>query len=714
MNGLTTLNPWYLVGLAAALVPLVIHLIERHRVQRVVFGSVLFLRGLVKRVARRRRTSELILLLLRMALLAVLALAFSRPFFREADVSGSGDSAGGRRAAAILVDVSASMKIGTRFADARTQAVAAVEALSPGDAVAVYSFGSRLHVVTPWTTDRDAAKKTLAALSPDDRGTDLAEALRQLQDALAARAEPVREIRVFSDLQARGWENYVGDWQLPHDIGLFIVDVPTGRDVTPPNVGIVALGVPAQAVVGSQPEVLTARVRNYTDTRREVAVHLRLGDEEIDKRQLSLAPESESSVSFRHEFDSPGEVDGRFVLSVTDEFPPDDRAGFIVQVKPKIRVVLVNGSTDADPRTNDGFYLKRAFEPSRESIFQVMEVTPAAWDETPLAETGVVVLTDVTDLSADGVRKLERYVQEGGGVMFFVGTRTEPDAFNRLFAGVAPCRLGPRTDLRPQGEHPQGLVVAEVDYRHPIFREFAKPHHGDFSRVSFESYFTVTESQAAQVLARFDNRKPAVLFKRVGKGASLLVVSSADLEMGNFPLRGVFLPFVHESARLLSAFGVTRETQAHVGDEIVARLPQGSASARLTSPSGVETELDVEKDADADSSGTLVRFEVAEQGVYRLSVPHTEQAGDARWLYAVNIDPAEGDLVKMQRDEIAAALTTRRGTDDAEGGTLVVEGRATSAEDVEAEQQIGWMLLVAAATLLAAEMWLARRIAIQE
>ena len=705
MNSVSTLNPWFLIGLAAALVPLIIHLIERHRVQRVVFGSVLFLRGLVKRLARRRRTSELILLLLRMAVLAVLALAFARPFFRSSDASAAGDSAGGQKAAAILIDCSASMKIGTRFADAGTRAVSLIETMQSGDAVAVYAYGSRLEVVSAWTTDRDAARKAVEGIGLGDRGTDLAEALRQVQEAVAARGEPHREIVVCSDMQARGWETYAGDWRLAEGIGLSLVDV--GGDARPANVGIVDLGVPAQAVVGSQPEVLTARVRNYTDTRREIALHLRLGGKEIDKRQLSLAPESVSSVSFRHEFAAPGEIDGRFVLSVQDEFPPDDRAGFVVQVKPKIRVVLINASEDVDARKNDGFYLKRALQPSPESIFQVTEVTPASWDATPLGDTGVVALTDVTTLSAAGVRKLVRYVNRGGGVMFFVGTQTDPDGFNQSFADVAPCRLGERLDVLRRGERRRGLVMAEVDFKHPIFQPFSKPHHGDFSRVSFESYFTVTDSQAARVLARFDNKKPAVLLKRVGQGASLLVVSSSDLEMSDFPRRAVFLPFVHESAKLLAAFGATRDTRAHVGDEIVAQLPQGTRSATLTSPSGTAREIEVTDDASA-TNGALVRFQATEQGVYRLA------ADDAEQLYAVNLDPREGDLVKMESDEIAAALTTRRGTDAAEDGALVVSAREISNEDVEKGQRIGWMLLVLAVGLLAVEMVLARRIAAQE
>ena len=703
MGSLTALNPWFLVGLAAALVPLIIHLIERRRVQRVVFGSVLFLRGLVKRLARRRRTSELILLLLRMAVLAALALAFVRPFFRASDASGEPGSAAGQKATAVLIDCSASMTIDTRFDDAKTRALEVIDGLRKGDVVAVYAFGARLDVVTPWTADLALARKNTKDLSAADRGTDLAEALRLVDDAVAERGEPNRDIVVIADMQASGWETYTADWRIEESIGLSLIKV--GDDETPPNVGIEKLGVPAQAVIGSEPEVLTAQIRNYTDRRQEVAVHLKLAGEEVDKRSISLLPSSSSVVSFRHEFLAPGEIEGRFVLTVSDAFAPDDRAGFVVAVKPKIRVVLVNGSTEASPKRNDGYFLKRALAPSRESIFQVTEVTPSGWDATALAEVGVVVLADVTDMSAVGVRKLERYLHRGGGAIFFVGTRTRPDDFNRLFADLAPCRLARELSVLRGGDR-RTLVMGEVDLAHPVFRPFAQPHHGDFSRVEFSRYFTVTHSQAAKVLARFDNKKPAVLLKRIGDGASMLVTSGADLEMNNFALRAVFLPFVHQSAKFLSAYGVTRETQARVGDEVVASLPADTPSAQLTSPSGeVSTVTPVVAEGSPEA---LVRFRAEAQGIYKLT------AGGRDRLFAVNLDPREGELDTIDSGDVSLALKSSLGTTPGTNGAVVVAGRVTSDEDIENSQRIGWMLLLAAALLMAAEMTLAYRITTQE
>ena len=83
MGSADVINQWFLAGTAMALVPIIIHLVQRRRIRKVVFSSVRFLRTMSRRVVRRRRLTELLLILLRTLALAALALAFARPFFRE-------------------------------------------------------------------------------------------------------------------------------------------------------------------------------------------------------------------------------------------------------------------------------------------------------------------------------------------------------------------------------------------------------------------------------------------------------------------------------------------------------------------------------------------------------------------------------------------------------------------------------------------------------
>src|SRR5215472_17242375 len=73
------LNPWMLLGLSAVIVPIIIHLLNRRRYEVVDWGAMQFLQ--VSEVTRRRLfLEELLLMLLRMGLIALLVLALAGPF----------------------------------------------------------------------------------------------------------------------------------------------------------------------------------------------------------------------------------------------------------------------------------------------------------------------------------------------------------------------------------------------------------------------------------------------------------------------------------------------------------------------------------------------------------------------------------------------------------------------------------------------------------
>ena len=74
------LNPLFLFGLLAAGIPLIIHLWNRRRVVTIDFSSLMFLMAAHRENARRFQLRQLLILLLRMAIVALIALALARPF----------------------------------------------------------------------------------------------------------------------------------------------------------------------------------------------------------------------------------------------------------------------------------------------------------------------------------------------------------------------------------------------------------------------------------------------------------------------------------------------------------------------------------------------------------------------------------------------------------------------------------------------------------
>src|SRR5437588_12231659 len=94
--------PFVLLGLAALTIPVLIHLIQRERKNVVHFPSLMFLRRIPYQSVRRRRIRDWPLLLLRLAALALIVMAFARPFLRRPMLAVS--AAGGAREVVVLVD----------------------------------------------------------------------------------------------------------------------------------------------------------------------------------------------------------------------------------------------------------------------------------------------------------------------------------------------------------------------------------------------------------------------------------------------------------------------------------------------------------------------------------------------------------------------------------------------------------------------------------
>src|SRR5687767_4394795 len=154
------LTPLFLIGLAGLAVPVLLHLIQRERKQVVPFPSLMFLRRIPYQSVRRRRIRHWLLLAMRAAALALIVLAFARPFFRGADPSVAAGN--GARELVILVDRSYSMGYGDRWTRALAAARGAVDGLTAADRASIVFFGSTPDVAVRSTADKGRLQSALA------------------------------------------------------------------------------------------------------------------------------------------------------------------------------------------------------------------------------------------------------------------------------------------------------------------------------------------------------------------------------------------------------------------------------------------------------------------------------------------------------------------------------------------------------------------------
>src|SRR4051794_8276047 len=214
MGSFTFLNPLYLIGLLAALIPLIIHLSRSRRTKKMRFSTTRFFTDQFLRSYRMSRLRELLLLACRMALFGLLAMALAQPFVRPRAAGLA--AGGGPRTVVIVLDDSASMTYQENgvavFKRAQEAASTILRNLSSGDAASVVFAGARAGgPQTPFaepTTEIDEVQRAVDRATPAALGTDLSAAIARAEEVAASgRASgKAATIYVLSDLQDAGWD----------------------------------------------------------------------------------------------------------------------------------------------------------------------------------------------------------------------------------------------------------------------------------------------------------------------------------------------------------------------------------------------------------------------------------------------------------------------------------------------------------------------------
>ena len=199
------LAPLFFAGLAAIAVPILVHLIQRERKNIIAFPSLMFVRRIPYQSVERRRIHNWWLLLLRIAAMALLIAAFSRPFLRVDPVKAAAALSGAREVV-IMLDRSASMGYGDHWTRAKAEAKKIVGSLSGEDRGTLVLFGTGAEEAVRATGDRARLESAIDAAEVTSDATRFAPALRLAQSLLSRSGLPRKEAVLISDFQKTGWE----------------------------------------------------------------------------------------------------------------------------------------------------------------------------------------------------------------------------------------------------------------------------------------------------------------------------------------------------------------------------------------------------------------------------------------------------------------------------------------------------------------------------
>ncbi|MFT5412209.1 MAG: hypothetical protein ACI9NC_004947 [Verrucomicrobiales bacterium] len=649
-------NPLLLFAALGIGLPILAHLLNRHKVKRTDWAAMQFLNQSVRVRSTQLRLRDILLLCLRCLAVLFLVLALAKPVMKNVEgiASQVGESSTG---VIIALDASFSMQhsdgTATRFDRALEKIEMIAEGIPHGSPVSMIVLGGEHRVVAhnmAFELERFKAILQDQKATPETLDLDsLPRRLKELADGMEA---PRKEIYLVTDMQQRDWtDRTISMGEAFEDLvsiaDLCLVPIQGGSD----NLAITDLELVSGVLRKGTTARYRASVHNYGAAPvSDVRVEGMANNISVDTKTIpSIAPGASETVSLFVPFYNPGAV--RITAKLDgDSLPADDSRRTVAVIREQVSILCVEGSPER--AGNSGGLIATALRARGEGVGEEdFSVQSVPWNILPsqdLNKFDVVILADVPDITPDQALRLEEFVRAGNGLIWFAGENIKAASWNKRSAlegtPLLPAEIEGAVDVSDAGGLGRPLDPMLPD--HPVCRPLRSLPDDLFSETQFGKLLQVKPTPAsATILALAGSGSPVLLEHTLGRGQVFMFTTSAEPAWNNLAITPIFPMLLQQMVTYLTAREFERPRT--VGDSLsLSYVDQPDASdAVFDTPSGETITVPVRE---LRNHYVALLERAGEAGFYlaRVSV----QAPGLP--IAVNVETAESDVKSLPESEL--------------------------------------------------------------
>ncbi len=643
------LHPLFLWGMLGAALPIIIHLINRRRARRVVFSATYFVQLSNKRLARRLKLKQWLLLLFRTLLLLLIPLLLARPHVSERGAKARVTDSAVPATRILVFDRSLSMQArydgAQLFERARDKARDLTTAFGGQDNFALISAPpSPSAKPMELTFDPGEMLRGIDDLEPSFRATDLLPALDRARLLLESSTLPRKQVILIGDATRNGYASEISLSSGGEPVAVILHDVREGRPVA--NTAITGFTAEPSFFTGPRDWKLSVQVSNFgSEALAGLPVTVLADGENVAGGFLDIEAGETATKDFIQRFrkNTAMRLEARIPKDALDA---DNRRRLWLAASENLNALVVNGRPSVTRHLDEIFYIREALNPGdmNRSRIRTTAVTPDWLEQNPLDGFDLVFLCDVPEIKETVGTLLTSFVSDGGGLFIAAGPGLDPDSYNRHLLPLLPGFL--------RGEHMAGTTSREAgrgaavhlsrfDYGHSIFRIFSDETAKSLYDAPVRGYLTFDPDArpGKVILARYTDNSPALVEQRVGQGRVMLWTTSVSRSWTDLPIQPGFLPLIQESGRYLA--GERRDDDIRNREAGERFRWTGEEEIRsLLDPDGKEIPLEPQGDG-ASSVGSPP---LETPGFY------TVKSASGVRLFAVNTPLAESDLRPLSED----------------------------------------------------------------
>lgn len=522
-------HPYFLFGLFAVAVPVIIHLFNFRRYRKIYFTNIRYIKELKQETRRKSRLKHLLVLMTRILAIICLVMVFAQPYI---PVEYSQVNMNESKSVSIYLDNSFSMESKADEATLLNLAKQKVEHI-----LHVFDNTDRFHLIT-----NDFEGKHHRFVSKDEfteyiDDVALSPSVRKLSDVYKRQIDLMNEQKMNNRILF-----FVSDFQknisdiasIPADsiskINLVPVQGTVNRNI---YIDTCWFDAPVQQI-GMKVD-LFARIRNVSDISYEkIPAKLVINGIQKGIASFDVGPYDDALVKIAFINHTEGLHTGE--LQIVD-YPVtyDDILYFSYTTTSAIPVLCVY-----EEQQNQS--LNTLFR--NDSLFSYRISDVNMLDYSVFTDFQLILLVNLKSISSGLAGELQMFVSRGGSLALFPSDDIEPEDYNNILTQLNSGMLRKKDTLTTRCDY--------LNTGHPLYNDVFErlPENIDLPTVKSFYPFYYPSSAPVEVLLRLQNDLPFLAAWPYENGKVYLLTSPLDEQSTNFSRHAIFVPTLYKMAIL--------------------------------------------------------------------------------------------------------------------------------------------------------------------
>ncbi len=542
---MTFLNPAVLIGLLAAAIPVIIHLLNLRKLKKIEFSTLAFLKELQKNKIRKIKIKQWLLLVLRILIILLIVLAFARPALRGLSIAGTTSAA--KTTAVLIVDDTYSMSVlsqnGSYFNQAKDFAKKIIEQLKEGDEGAII-FISEADQQQNLTSDFNLLIDKLKQKEISYSKPDLSKVIAIASELVNKSNNFNREIYLFTDFQ----KNIFPPAEIKSDLSellnenvkLYLFPL-ADREVF--NIAIDDLKINNQIFEKGKPIKFLISVSNYSEQNIQNGVlSLFINNTRTAQKSFEIKAGQSVLIDIDAASDATGFIDV-FAEIEPDDIEYDNKRFSSLFIPDNISALIISDENQSS------LFLKLALQTFGNGKITIEERKSNQIGGLQIFNYDLVFLCTYNVMN--DIDKLNKYLKDGGSLAIIPPVKTELDKFNGI---LKKLNLPEASGVAGKLNEKSFLVQFDkIDFSHPVFLNlFRKDDKKSFESPVINHYIRYsTQGKGNNIIALTDGSSFLSEF-RIGSGKLFIFNTAFDPGWSNLPVKTIFAPLIAKSVLYLS------------------------------------------------------------------------------------------------------------------------------------------------------------------